>query len=172
MVNSVQFSNSSDAQTPTQVPGAAEGPAWLLAGAATAWAVAVPTTPALAAAWPVGAALLYAVGALLCHQQPERSFHADGHQWLVCARCSGLYLGAAVGALAAWGSQRRDPEAIWRRGMVMRALTLSAFPTVATVVSAWLGLGDPSNLWRAGLAAPLGLAAGAVAVALVADRVK
>lgn len=56
--------------------------------------------------------------------------------------------------------------------MVMRALTLSAFPTVATVVSAWLGLGDPSNLWRAGLAAPLGLAAGAVAVALVADRVK
>jgi uncharacterized membrane protein len=144
----------------------------MLAGAAVAWAVAVPATPVLAAAAPFGAALLYAVGALICHQQPERSFHADGHQWLVCARCSGLYLGAAVGALAAWLYQRRRPEVIWRRGTVVRTLTLSALPTAATVVSAWMGLGDPSNLWRAGLAAPLGLLAGAVAVALVGDRVK
>jgi len=47
-----------------------------------------------------------------------------------------------------------------------------AVPTALTVVTAWIGLGDPSNLWRAALAAPLGLIAGAAAIALVADRVK
>jgi hypothetical protein len=55
---------------------------------------------------------------------------------------------------------------------VIPALQVVALPTALTVVSAWLGLGDPTNLWRAGLAAPLGLVAGAVAVTLVADRVK
>ena len=125
-----------------------------------------------AGGWPAGAALLYTVGALVCHQLPERSFHTDGHQWLVCARCSGLYLGAAAGAVAALAYQRRRPTAAWSRMMVIRSLQLVAIPTAVTVVTAWTGLGDPSNLWRAALAAPLGLVAGAAAMALVADRVK
>ena len=171
-MNSVQFSNSSDADTPDQVPIPVTGAAAALAGAAAGWAVAIPMVPAAASVWPTGAAVLYAVGALVCHQLPERSFHADGHQWLVCARCSGLYLGAAVGALTAWGYHWRHPTTTWSRGTVIPALQVVALPTALTVVSAWLGLGDPTNLWRAGLAAPLGLVAGAVAVTLVADRVK
>src|SRR5215469_12736664 len=37
--------------------------------------------------------------ALVCHQQPERSFFLFGGSVAVCARCLGIYLGAAVGLL-------------------------------------------------------------------------
>ena len=35
--------------------------------------------------------------ALVCHQRPERSFEIFGAHTAVCARCLGIYLGAAVG---------------------------------------------------------------------------
>ncbi len=35
--------------------------------------------------------------ALICHQRPERSFWIFGMPVAVCARCLGIYLGAAVG---------------------------------------------------------------------------
>jgi uncharacterized membrane protein len=37
--------------------------------------------------------------ALVCHQRPERSFWIYGVPVAVCARCLGIYLGAAVGLL-------------------------------------------------------------------------
>jgi uncharacterized membrane protein len=33
---------------------------------------------------------------MLCHQLPERSFFIAGHQFAVCARCTGLYGGFAL----------------------------------------------------------------------------
>jgi uncharacterized membrane protein len=36
---------------------------------------------------------------LVCHQQPERSFVFFGGSVAVCARCLGIYLGAAMGLL-------------------------------------------------------------------------
>ena len=32
----------------------------------------------------------------LCHRIPERSFFINGHQFPVCARCTGFYTGLAV----------------------------------------------------------------------------
>lgn len=29
---------------------------------------------------------------LICHRKPERSFHIKGHQFPVCARCTGFYI--------------------------------------------------------------------------------
>ena len=37
--------------------------------------------------------------ALVCHQRPERSFWIFGAPVAVCARCLGIYLGAAIGLL-------------------------------------------------------------------------
>jgi len=28
----------------------------------------------------------------ICHRKPERSFHLKGHQFPVCARCTGIYI--------------------------------------------------------------------------------
>jgi len=37
------------------------------------------------------------VGYSICHQIPGRSFHLAGHQLPLCARCTGTYLGVAIG---------------------------------------------------------------------------
>ncbi len=48
------------------------------------------------------------VGYAICHQIPERSFHIAGHQLPLCARCTGIYMGAMVGftLMRLWGRQR------------------------------------------------------------------
>lgn len=38
-----------------------------------------------------------AIGYAVCHQLDERSFHVDGQRFPLCARCSGMYLGAVLG---------------------------------------------------------------------------
>jgi len=45
------------------------------------------------------------VGYAICHQIPERSFHLGGHQLPLCARCTGIYMGALTGfaLMALWG---------------------------------------------------------------------
>ena len=42
--------------------------------------------------WP----RLSAIGYAVCHQIPERSFFAHTHQFPLCARCTGMYLGALL----------------------------------------------------------------------------
>jgi uncharacterized membrane protein len=49
------------------------------------------------------APLLYALFDPVCHQLPERSFHLWSEPLAVCHRCSGLYLGFALG-VAIWPS--------------------------------------------------------------------
>src|SRR3954465_90843 len=51
------------------------------------------------AAYLLSAALYFSAG-LLCHQRPERSFYLWGTQFPVCARCAGIYAGAALGVIA------------------------------------------------------------------------
>jgi uncharacterized membrane protein len=48
------------------------------------------------------------VGYAICHQIPERSFHIAGHQLPLCARCTGIYLGALMGfsLMTVWGRRR------------------------------------------------------------------
>lgn len=43
---------------------------------------------------------IYKGFSFLCHQLPDRSFHIEGHQFAVCSRCTGLYVGFALTALA------------------------------------------------------------------------
>jgi uncharacterized membrane protein len=47
----------------------------------------------------VAFAIYHAFGTF-CHQLPERSFFIAGHQFAVCARCTGLYAGFALMLLA------------------------------------------------------------------------
>jgi uncharacterized membrane protein len=42
------------------------------------------------------------VGYAICHQIPERSFHMHGEQLPLCARCTGIYMGALAGFTLMW----------------------------------------------------------------------
>jgi uncharacterized membrane protein len=116
-------------------------------------------------------AIIYAAGGLICHQRPERSFFLDGHQFPVCARCTGLYLSGAVGIIGwlalkiarRWTSLPFDPR------LAKRMVLISAIPTAVSFMTGVLGMWDGSNLTRAILAIPLGASAGAV-VAAVATK--
>ena len=49
---------------------------------------------------PVWAFTIYRAFSYVCHQIPERSFFIAGHQFAVCARCTGLYAGFTAATLA------------------------------------------------------------------------
>ena len=52
---------------------------------------------------------LEAIGYAVCHRLSERSFHIGERQLPLCARCSGMYLGAVVGLVYQfWRTPRRS----------------------------------------------------------------
>jgi uncharacterized membrane protein len=140
------------------------------------WSAALVAAPTGTA--PRLAAVTYAAGSLVCHQRAERSFHHGGAQYPVCARCLGMYAGAMAGvltwmALAGVGSAPRPRAAAFvARDTVSKALVVIAMPTLATVVSAWLGLWDAGNSLRAMLALPLGAVLAAVTAAVFAGDLR
>ena len=119
-------------------------------------------------------AFIFAVGSLICHQRPERSFFLDGHQLPVCARCTGLYLSAVAG-LAGWIgfkiARGWRPIAFDPR-VAVRLFVLAAIPTALSLASGALGVWDGSNLTRAVLAIPLGASAGAIVAAVAAKDLR
>jgi uncharacterized membrane protein len=49
-----------------------------------------------------------AIGFAVCHRINARSFHLDGRPLALCARCSGMYLGALLGLGYQWLTCRRS----------------------------------------------------------------
>jgi uncharacterized membrane protein len=124
--------------------------AGILTGAAVLWVSALLFVPLRTESLPTLKAIVYGAGALVCHQRPERSFHVHASQLPVCARCTGLYLAGALGALAGWlgvATPRRGSRAF---------LFAAAIPTLITLAVEWSRLGAPGNVVRAMAALPLG----------------
>jgi uncharacterized membrane protein len=116
-------------------------------------------------------AFVFAVGRVICHQQPERSFFLDGDQFPVCARCTGLYISAAAG-LAGWVAVKAASR--WRRlsfdpRLAIRMIVIGGIPTAVSLGTGLTAVWDGSNAIRALLAVPLGASAGAI-VAAVATK--
>ena len=115
--------------------------------------------------------IIYAVGGLICHQRPERSFFWAGQQFPVCARCTGLYVSALIGVLgwvvvkstSSWRSRPLDAR------MARTLFIAAAAPTAISLASGAVGVWDGSNLTRALIALPLGATAGVI-VAAVATK--
>ena len=134
---------------------------WPIVLAATLWEnVSRPS-----ATWPV---VVRFAASRVCHQLPERSFHTAGVQWPVCARCTGLYLSAPFGAIAAAAAARR--RRLMPRGQMLRWLALLAVPTALTLVFEWPRLLPVSNAARFLSALPLGAALAWVLVQTSADH--
>jgi len=100
------------------------------------------------------AAVIYAAGSNICHQRPERSFHIAGHPMPVCARCTGLYVSAALAVPLAL----LFAVPLTVRG-ARRLLVLAALPTAITWALEYAGVVPFSNAARALAALPLGCAA-------------
>jgi uncharacterized membrane protein len=141
---------------------------WLTAAfsaGAVAWALAIPVAAAVEAYRPdagasrVAASAVYLAGAVVCHQKPERSFRIAGQPLPVCARCTGIYIGAALAVAALAGGSvgtRRsatplDPQRVRRIGLV------ALVPTLVTLVWEWTIGTTPSNGMRAAAGLPIGV---------------
>jgi uncharacterized membrane protein len=131
------------------------------------------------------AALPYAVGAVICHQQAARSFAIWSQQLPVCARCTGIYAGAAMIAMAAtlgranrlrlgFGGQedgRHTGVKVAQRFSAAKPLVFAALPTLATLAYEWSTNTTPSNVVRVIAGFPLGAAVAWVILSAVDDQV-
>jgi uncharacterized membrane protein len=68
------------------------------------------------------------VGYGICHQIPERSFHIDGRQLPLCARCTGTFLGAFLGLAV---------MLLLRRGRASRMPPVSVLLILVVFVALW-----------------------------------
>jgi uncharacterized membrane protein len=93
---------------------------------------------------------------LVCHQQTDRSLVLFGGSVAVCARCLGIYLGAAVGLLI-----RLPREVAWR------VLVASATINVIDWLTELLGLHGNWTFTRFALGLALGMAAAMLVTASI-----
>ena len=121
------------------------------------WVAAILLAPlAIASRQPVvstGAVGVYAAGSRICHQRPDRCFWIHGRPMPVCARCTGLYVSAALAPLAL----------LWATGLSSRRArhlaAIAALPTLVTWGTEIAGLAHFSNVVRFVAALPLGFVA-------------
>ena len=75
---------------------------WFIVATASLGVIAliVGAPLALKAGHPLLGFTIYRVFSYVCHQIPERSLFIAEHQFAVCARCTGLYAGFTVAAIA------------------------------------------------------------------------
>jgi uncharacterized membrane protein len=123
--------------------------AWMIWAALAATAVGIVVLIVAApltqlAGHPAFSAAIYKAFSFVCHQIPERSFHLAGHQFGVCSRCTGLYVGFAVAALIyplARSLQRTDtPSRIW--------LILATLPLVIDFALGYFSIWQNTHLSR------------------------
>lgn len=145
--------------------------------ACAAWAALIVAAPWLTSRANVpapGSAItlaVYAIGSLLCHQRPERSYQLWTAQMPVCARCAGIYFGAAAGAAfalcASASLRRRDAWAAGPRALLVLAVT----PTLLTLVYEWTTGVMPAHAIRAAAGAVIGVAVAWMVVAAADNQV-
>jgi uncharacterized membrane protein len=103
------------------------------------------------------------LGSFVCHQLPRRSFHYGLVQLPVCARCTGIYAGAAIGS-AIFAINLPRVAALSPRAVLLA----SSVPVVVTVALEQAGAWGPGNAVRALTGVILGIAAAFVVVGAAA----
>lgn len=113
---------------------------------------------------PVASAWVRLIYAPACHQVVDRSLGVAGFPQAVCARCSGLYIGGALGLLVAGLSlagRTRPLRPAW--------LAVAVAPSILDALLPWIGLPGLANVPRLLLAVPAGLVAALFLARGIAD---
>src|SRR5262245_49540486 len=156
--------------------------------ASIAWAALLVLTPYLTSrphASTPGTALVlavYGIGSLVCHQLAERSYRLWSAQMPVCARCTGIYFGAAVSSILFSVARDAGQKAAASRANVARRLqpsvsavrsvvSIAALPTAATLIYEWTTGVTPSNGLRCAAGAPIGIVVAWLIVSAARDQV-
>lgn len=106
------------------------------------------------------------IGSSLCHQLDERSFHIDGFQMPLCARCLGIHLGFLAGSVLLWLRRGRTGAGFPRvRPVVL--LVLAMLPAVVDFGLSYTGISASDNTRRAATGALFGVALSFLLVPLV-----
>jgi uncharacterized membrane protein len=104
---------------------------------------------------PFWALTIYKAFSYVCHQIPERSFFIAGHQFAVCARCTGLYAGFTVATvLYPLVRSLRQTEAPARKW-----LFIAAAPLAIDFAVGYLGIWENTHSSRFATGALLGAVA-------------
>jgi uncharacterized membrane protein len=137
-----QFVSDEESARRVRRARAAWGGALSVAAGLVALIVAAPLLRA--GGWGAAAGAVYGAFGVVCHQMGARSFHVEGFQLAVCARCFGLYVGALVGA-AVYPLARP----LVRRDMPGRAwLLAAAVPTTVDFALGFFGVWENTHLSR------------------------
>jgi uncharacterized membrane protein len=143
---------------------------WRLAAGSLLWAGLLPLAARLRSV-PGGTTalftfLIYGIGGVICHQQPERSFYVGSIPLPVCARCTGIYAGGAVVAMAVLAGCHFPVHPAAR---VRAWLAAAAVPAVLSLLYEWGTARTPSNTIRAATGVLIGAAVAAAVFALLQD---
>lgn len=108
-----------------------------------------------------------AIGYAVCHQIDARSFHLLGRQMPLCARCTGMYLGAMLGlAFQALTARRRTGLPPWKvmagLGMLVVAFGVDGINSYLHFFPGFKGLYEPQNWLRLLTGTGMGLAVSAL----------
>jgi uncharacterized membrane protein len=142
---------------PSHAPAEARVKRWALFPLALA--AIVCSVPWLLTHWPEPGFALQRGFALVCHQQPDRSFILFGGTVAVCARCLGIYLGAVVGLLLRV-----------RRNVASRWLIAATAMNLVDGLAETAGLHGNWMLARFALGIALGVSAGLLVAASFVDH--
>ena len=143
----------------------------MLAAGAIIWALALPAATLTASKIEphvsprqTFAVAVYTLGAIVCHQRPERTFRIGSVPLPVCARCTGIYFGAAVAGLVGFALTRASTSQHPRTARIV--LAVAAAPALATLLFEWWSGQAPSNEVRALTGVMLGAGAAWVVMRL------
>ena len=130
---------------------------WVIvtAGSLAVMSLIVGAPLALEAGHPFWGLTIYRAFSYVCHQIPERSFFIAGHPFAVCARCTGLYAGFTVAAVAyPLVRSLKQTEAPARKWLFLAAAPLAIDFTVG-----FLGIWNNTHFSRFATGALLGAVA-------------
>ena len=130
---------------------------WLIVAAASlvVMSLIIGAPLAVKAGHPFWSLTIYRAFSYVCHQIPERSFFIAGHQFAVCARCTGLYAGFTLATivypLVRSLRQIETPARKW--------LFIAAAPLAIDFTLGFLGIWNNTHLSRFATGALLGAVA-------------